>query len=66
VAVAFAIAPEICPTQPMRIEIDEKGYTRPVAGSPNAEVCLNSKAEQFFNLYMTRVLGQKLIGHCIK
>jgi purine nucleosidase len=50
----------------MRIEIDEKGYTRPVAGSPNAEVCLNSKAEQFFNLYMTRVLGQKLIGHCIK
>jgi purine nucleosidase len=65
VAVAFAIAPEICPTQPMRIEIDEKGYTRPVAGSPNAEVCLNSKAEQFFNLYMTRVLGQKLIGHCM-
>lgn len=66
VAVAFAIAPEICPTQPMRIEIDDKGYTRVVTGSPNAEVCLDSKGDQFFNLYMTRVLGQKLIGHCAK
>jgi purine nucleosidase len=31
VAVAFAIAPQICSTQPFRIEIDDKGYTRPIA-----------------------------------
>jgi purine nucleosidase len=64
VAVAFAIAPQICPTQPFRIEIDEKGYTRPIAGSPNAQVCLNSKSEEFFHLYLTRILAQKLVGHC--
>lgn len=64
VAVAFSIAPQICSTQPMRLEVDDKGYTRPVPGSPNAQVCLNSKEEDFFHLYMTRILSQKLNGHC--
>jgi inosine-uridine nucleoside N-ribohydrolase len=64
VAVAFAIAPQICPTQPFRIEIDDKGYTRPTAGSPNARVCLNSKSEEFFHWYLARILAQKLVGHC--
>jgi inosine-uridine nucleoside N-ribohydrolase len=64
VAVAFAIAPQICPTQPLHIEIDEQGFTRPVAGPPNAQVCLNSKSEEFFHLYLARILTQKLGGHC--
>ena len=66
VAVAFAISPQLCPTQPMRIEIDDKGYTRVVAGAPNAEVCLNSKSEDFFRFYLSRVLTQKLVGHCTR
>jgi purine nucleosidase len=65
-AVAFAIKPEICPTQPMHIEVDEKGYTRPGAGTANAQVCLDSRADEFFHLYMTRILSQKLAGHCSK
>jgi purine nucleosidase len=64
VAIAFAIEPEICPTQPMHIEVDEKGYTRPGAGTVNAEVCLDSRSDQFFRLYMRRILSQKLAGHC--
>jgi inosine-uridine nucleoside N-ribohydrolase len=64
VAVAFAIAPQLCPTQPFHIEVDDKGFTRPTAGPPNAQVCLNSKAEEFFHLYLTRILAQKLVGHC--
>jgi inosine-uridine nucleoside N-ribohydrolase len=64
VAVAFALKPELCPTTPMRIEIDEKGYTRPIAGSPNAQVCLDSKEGDFFRFYLGRVLSQKLAGHC--
>jgi purine nucleosidase len=64
VAVAFAIAPQLCPTQAFHIEIDEKGFTRPSAGQPNAQVCLNSKSEEFFHLYLTRILTQKLVGHC--
>ena len=64
VAVAFAISPEICPTTKMRLEIDDKGFTRPAPGTFNAEVCLNSKADDFFQLYMTRILTQNLVGHC--
>jgi len=64
VAVAFAISPEICPTTKMRLEIDDKGFTRPAPGAINAEVCLNSKSDDFFQLYMTRVLNQNLAGHC--
>ena len=60
VAVAFAIAPDICPTKPMRLEIDDKGYTRPVAGPANTQVCLDSNEGAFFKLYMTRILSQKL------
>ena len=64
VAVTYALRPDICPTTPMRLEIDDKGYTRPVAGTPNAEVCLNSKEEDFFHFYLSRVLSKKLAGHC--
>lgn len=64
VAVSFAIDPNICPTQAMRIAVDEKGYTRPSAGPPNAGVCLDSREQDFFRLYMTRILSQKLAGHC--
>jgi purine nucleosidase len=66
VAVAFAIEPEICPTTPFHIEIDNEGYTRPVAGTPNANVCLKSNSEQFFHFYLTRILSQKLAGHCTR
>ncbi|HEX6504949.1 MAG TPA: nucleoside hydrolase [Terriglobales bacterium] len=64
VAVAYALQPNLCPTQPMRLEIDDKGYTRPSAGAPNAEVCLDSREEDFFRLYMSRILSQKLRGQC--
>lgn len=64
VAVAFALRPDLCPATPMRLEIDDKGYTRPVQGSPNTEVCLDSKEEAFFHFYLDRVLNQKLDGHC--
>jgi inosine-uridine nucleoside N-ribohydrolase len=64
VAVSFAVDPHTCPTQAMRIAVDQKGYTRPSAGLPNAQVCLDSKEQDFFHLYMTRILSQKLSGHC--
>lgn len=64
VAVSFALQPQLCPTKPMRLEVDDKGYTRPVSGTPNAEVCLDSNEHDFFHVYMTRILSQKLVGHC--
>ena len=42
------------PTTPMRIEVDDKGFTRKVSGAANANVCLRSMTGQFFDLFMSR------------
>jgi len=55
VAAAYAVRPEICPMTPMRIEVDDKGMTRRVSGTANANVCLESKTGEFFDLFMARV-----------
>ncbi len=57
--VAFVLRPELCPVTPLRIRVDEKGYTREEPGSPNAEVCLNSSPDSFFQFYLRRVGGKK-------
>jgi len=57
VAVTYAIRPDLCPAVPMRIEVDDKGYTRRVDGSPNVQVCLKSDETGFLNLLLTRLVG---------
>jgi hypothetical protein len=39
----------------LRIEVDDKGMTRPVDGSPNAEVCLRSDERGFLDLLLSRI-----------
>lgn len=56
-AVAFALRPELCPVSPLHIRVDEKGYTREESGLPNAQVCLDSKPDDFFLFYLRRVGG---------
>ncbi|HWC17837.1 MAG TPA: nucleoside hydrolase [Terriglobales bacterium] len=56
--VAYAINPELCPTKPMRIRVDDQGFTRVEAGAPNANVCLSSQSDAFFHFYIPRVAGQ--------
>jgi purine nucleosidase len=53
--VAFVLDPELCPVTPLHIRVDEKGYTREEPGAPNAEVCLDSKPDDFFQFYLKRV-----------
>jgi inosine-uridine nucleoside N-ribohydrolase len=52
VPVAWLLDPSLCPVQPMRIEVDEKGYTRSVDGPPNAEVCLSLREDAAQRLIM--------------
>lgn len=59
-AAAYALNPELCPTQPMHIVVDDKGFTRPEPGEPNANVCLQSSPDKFFDFYLHRVLNNKL------
>ena len=57
-AAAYVLDPSLCPTQPMRIRIDDQGYTRVEPGAPNANVCLDSDSDRFFHFYMRTVLGE--------
>jgi inosine-uridine nucleoside N-ribohydrolase len=52
VAVTYAIRPDLCPATPLRLEVDDKGFTRPVDGAPNAQVCLKSDEERFLELLL--------------
>jgi len=58
-AVAFAIRPDLCPVQRMRIRVDEKGFTLEEPGTPNAHVCLDSSSDDFFRFYLKRVAGEQ-------
>jgi len=55
VAVAYAVRPELCPATPMRLEVDDKGFTRRVEGAPNAQVCLESDEKGFLKLLLSRI-----------
>ncbi|MGA3263372.1 MAG: nucleoside hydrolase [Terracidiphilus sp.] len=55
VAVTYAIRPDLCPATPMRLEVDDKGFTRSVDGAPNAQVCLQSDQKGFLELLVSRI-----------
>jgi inosine-uridine nucleoside N-ribohydrolase len=40
IPVVWLLQPAACPLRPMRLKVDEHGYTRPLTGTPNADVCL--------------------------
>ena len=54
VAVTYAIR-RAFPAKPLRIEVDDKGMTRPVDGPPNAQVCLRSDEQGFLSLLLSRI-----------
>jgi purine nucleosidase len=54
-AVTFVMRPDLCPVTALHIRVDEKGYTREEPGTPNAQVCLSSNPEDFFQFYLRRV-----------
>ena len=56
VAAAYAVNPELCPTTPLHIEVDDKGFTRELPGAPNANVCLSSDPAVFFAFYLPRIM----------
>lgn len=62
VAVAYAIHPELCPAQPMRLRVDDQAYTRVESGSPNAQVCLRSSSDQFLEFFMPRIISPGMSG----
>jgi purine nucleosidase len=57
VAAAYAVRPDLCPAQPMRIDVDAQGFTRPVSGAPNVQVCLKSNEAGFVDFLLGRILS---------
>ena len=59
-AVEATIEADLCPSQPMHIEVDDAGYTRPETGKTNAMVCLHSDSDRFFQFLLPRLMEQRL------
>ncbi|HEY6489740.1 MAG: nucleoside hydrolase [Terracidiphilus sp.] len=57
VAVTYSFRPDLCPAKAMHIDVDDKGFTRPGAGAPNAQVCLASDEKGFLELLQSRLAG---------
>ena len=55
---AFVLSPALCPVEPLRISVDDKGFTRAGSGAPNAQVCLHSDPNSFFNFYLERLAAR--------
>jgi inosine-uridine nucleoside N-ribohydrolase len=62
VALATIIDPSICPTQPMHIEVDDKGFTLQTPGKPNVNVCLTSDQAAFLKLLTERLTTDSSIS----
>jgi purine nucleosidase len=60
--VSYILNPSLCPVEPMRIRVDEKGFTRAEAGAANVEVCLRSEPDDFFHFYLGRLIGTRNTG----
>jgi inosine-uridine nucleoside N-ribohydrolase len=54
-AIAWALGYQFCESCPMRIEVDDDGYTKIADGEPNCTVLLNPKQEEFLNWYIQAI-----------
>lgn len=61
-AVTYALRPDICPTTPLRLQVDDKGFTRVVEGQVNAHACLKGNGDAFFELLLPRLSAKNLSG----
>ncbi|CAN5175489.1 nucleoside hydrolase [soil metagenome] len=57
VPVATLLDATLCPTVPLRIDVEADGHTREIPGRPNADVCLASDQPRIVDLMMQRLSG---------
>ena len=55
--VAYILKPGLCPVEPMRLHVDERGMTLREPGPPNVQVCLHSDPQAFFRFYLGRLVS---------
>lgn len=65
-AMAYVIQPSLCPTTPLHITVDSKGFTRITPGKPNANVCLKSNSSSFFHFLLPRLMRANTSQNAVK
>src|SRR5262245_14325549 len=55
VAVTLCFNESFCKMEDLRLEVDDKGFTREVKGKPNARVATSIKTDEFLKWYVERV-----------
>ena len=63
-AVGYGANPELCPTTPLHITVDDKGFTRPGPGQSNAQVCLKANVAAFYPFVLKRLALAVAVGEC--
>jgi inosine-uridine nucleoside N-ribohydrolase len=59
VPVAWLLDPTLCPTTPLRIAVDDQGFTRMVPGPPNVEACLSVREKTALALILRDLAPHK-------
>ncbi|HTD53833.1 MAG TPA: nucleoside hydrolase [Silvibacterium sp.] len=65
-AVGYAVDPALCPTTPLHIVVDDKGFTRPEPGGSNAQVCLKANTQVFWPFVLGRLESPVRSGAVLK
>jgi purine nucleosidase len=55
-AVEQVLDPQTCPVQPMRLVVDDRGFTREGPGAANTMVCLEPNTDRVFHLLLSRLI----------
>jgi inosine-uridine nucleoside N-ribohydrolase len=58
VAVSYVLRPDLCSATPMRLEVDDQGFTRKIEGASNVQVCLQSDERGFMEFFLSRIAGE--------
>ncbi len=59
VAACYLIDPRLCPMTPLHVDVLADGTTAEGPGTPNLNVCLRSSQDDFFALFLPRLLEQR-------
>jgi inosine-uridine nucleoside N-ribohydrolase len=59
VAVALCFEEKFCRLESLRLDVDDKGFTRVVQGKPNARVATSIQREEYLKWYVDRVAPSK-------
>ena len=57
VAVTLAFNESFVTMEPLRIEVDDQGFTREMPGEPNCRVAMSIHTEEFLDWYVQRIVG---------